>query len=141
MVKFRRSSGVKICCFIDDCLGTNSSAEVTKMQSDLVQSVLHQSGFLVDKMKIIWEPFQITTWLGNEVNLMEGFFRISEPRESSILGGLATLITHAPYSSARKFSRVLSTKFVLGNIVRHKTKQLYKIINNRVSWDARCSFA
>ena len=145
LVKFWRGAGVKFCCFLDDGIGTNISEEVTKLQADFVRSSLRESGFLANQKKSVWAPTQIITWLGIVVNLKEGFFSISESRESSILNWLKSIIDRSPYSSARKFSKVtgkmMSTKFVLGNIVRLKTRQFYRIINNRKSWDSRLSFA
>ena len=53
------------------------------------------------------------------------------------------LLSALPYSSARKIARfcgtIISTHFVLGNIVRLKTRRLYDIIAQQVNWDATLS--
>ena len=61
----------------------------------------------------------------------------------SIYFSLEKIIKSLPYTTARKLAEVcgklISTKFVMGNIVQLKTRNLYKIIGARHSWDNRIS--
>ena len=61
----------------------------------------------------------------------------------SIFFSLEKIIKILPYTTARKLAKVceklISTKFVMGNIVQLKTRNLYKIIGARHSWDNRIS--
>ena len=145
LVKFWRSKAVKLCCFIDDGLGTNKGKGITQSQSDLVRYSLKDSGFIVNDQKSVWEVTQVTDWLGVLVDLKGGFFQISGQRESSILHYLDVVASHAPISSARRFSKLtgllISTKFVLGDIVRLRSRSFYKVINNCTSWDASINFS
>ena len=61
-------------------------------------------------------------------------------RETKIIGNLQSIIDRLPYTSARNIAkltgRIISTSFVLGNVVRLKTRQLYGIINQGGSPDS-----
>ena len=47
---------------------------------------------------------------------------------------------HKPYTSARKLAKlsgkIVSTKFVLGDIITLKTRKIYELIEKRSSWDS-----
>ena len=57
----------------------------------------------------------------------------------SIFLSLEKTIKNLPYTTALKLAKVcgklISTKFVIGNIVQLKTRNLYRIIGVRHSWD------
>ena len=59
------------------------------------------------------------------------------PIKSSIL----LLIKKLPYTTARELGKacgkLISTKFVLGDTVQLKTRNLYKVIENQPLWDSR----
>ena len=61
----------------------------------------------------------------------------------SIFLSLEKTIKNLPYTTALKLAKVcgklISTKFVIGNIVQLKTRNLYRIIGARHSWDNRIS--
>ena len=82
-------------------------------------------------------------WLGVELNTSDGLFKIPENRVYSIFKTLCNIISSLPYTSARKLAKLcgklISTKFVLGNIVQLKTRRLSHAINCQISWDSRCS--
>ncbi len=52
-----------------------------------------------------------------------------------------SVLLSCPYVMARKLAKLagklLSMKYVIGNIVRLKTSSLYKCIDGRSSWDAQ----
>ena len=61
----------------------------------------------------------------------------------SIFCSLEKIIKSLPYTTARKLAKIcvklISTKFVMGNIAQLKTRNLYKIIGAKLSWDNRIS--
>ena len=61
----------------------------------------------------------------------------------SIFFSLEKFFKNLPYATARKLAKVcgklISTKFVMGNIVQLKTRNRYRIIGARHSWDNRIS--
>ena len=82
-------------------------------------------------------------WLGVNINLDKLCLSIPQTRIESIFFSLEKIIKNLPYTTARKLAKVcgklISTKFVMGNIVQLKTRNLYKIIGARHSWDNRIS--
>ena len=54
---------------------------------------------------------------------------------------IALLIEKLPYTTARELGKacrkLISTKFVLGDIVQLKTRNLYKVIESQPLWDSR----
>jgi len=90
--------------------------------------------------KTIWEPTKVLTWLGIEINLNLGVLKITPERISNILKTANFLLSNK-YLSARKLSKftgkIISTKYVLGDLVLLKTKFLYKVIESRAYWDSK----
>ena len=50
-------------------------------------------------------------------------------------------ILHSPIATARKLSKltasILSTKFILGDIINLKTRYLYATIEERITWESK----
>ena len=90
--------------------------------------------------KSLWEPTHELTWLGITLNLSLGTLAITQERINSIYESLHVLL-NTPYTTARKLAsftgKIISTKYVLGDIVNLKTRSLYNIIDHRSSWDAK----
>ena len=124
--------GIKIACFLDDGLGTARKLPVARSESKLVRSSLISAGFLINKEKSQWEPVHDVTWLGIKFTSTENVFTIPNDRAESLQKEIDLVIHQLPYTSARKLAKVcgkiISTKFVLGNIVQLKTRRLYHVI-------------
>ena len=88
----------------------------------------------------MWEPIKTLTWLGISVNLNKGCLYVSNERISSLLETIENITNH-PYASARTLAnlagKIISTKFVLGDITQLKTRFIYQCIESRVSWDKK----
>ena len=143
LVKYWRKSGVQIGCFLDDGLGVGPDKTGLLNDSQFVRTSLQDAGFVVNEEKSIWQPTQNLVWLGFELNTALGIFRVSNSRVTSLLESLQHVICSLPYTSARKLAKLcgklISTKFVLGNIVQLKTRRLYNVISAQPKWDSRCS--
>ena len=78
------------------------------------------------------------TWLGITLDLRTKPFHISNTRIESILNTLNNL-NSTPHVIARKVTqiigKIISTIFVLGNIVRLNTRNFDKSILTQTSWD------
>ena len=143
LVTFWRAQGIKISVFIDDGLGSADKVQ-SNIHSVVVKKPLTEAGFVVNTQKSIWQPQRELTWLGVNMNLEKLCFSIPQTRiESRILFSLEKIMKNLPYTTARKLAKVCgkmnSTKFVMGNIVQLKTRNLFKIIGARHSWDNRIS--
>ena len=88
----------------------------------------------------MWEPTKTLTWLGISVNLNKVCLYVSKERISNLLETVECITNH-PYVSARtlgKFvGKIISTKFVLGDITLLKTRFIYQCLESRVSWDKK----
>ena len=143
LLTFWRAQGIKISVFIDDELGSADKVQ-SNIHSLVVKKSLTEAGFVINSQKSIWQPQRELTWLGVNINLDKLYFSIPQTRIESIFFSLEKIIKNLPYTTARKLARVcgklISTKFVMENIVQLKTRNLYKIIGARHSWDNRISF-
>ena len=142
LVTFWRAQGIKISVFIDDGLGSADKVQ-SNIHSLVVKKSLTEAGFVINTQKSIWQPQREITWLGVNINLDKFCFSIPQTLIESIFFSLEKIIKSLPYTTARKLAKVcgklISTKFVMGNIVQLKTRNLYKTIGARHSWDNRIS--
>ena len=136
------SSRNKDFVFIDDGLGSSDTVQ-SNIHSLVVQKSLTEAGFVINTQKSIWQPQRELTWLGVNINAHKLCFSIPQTRMESIFFSLEKIIKNLPYTTARKLAKVcgklISTKFVTGNVAQLKTRNLYKIIRARHSWGNRIS--
>lgn len=139
LVKYWRKNLIRIACFLDDGISVAESLIEGIQNSNFVRETLQKAGFVVNIEKSAWEPQESITWLGITIDLKIKSFCISNSRIESITYSL-TKLTSTPYVTARNVAKVvgkiISTIFVLGNIVRLKTRFLYKSIIAQNTWDS-----
>ena len=72
------------------------------------------------------------------VDLDKNTYQITEERIFSLLNSIDNILK-SPYTSTRVLShfagKIVSTQFVLSNIIRLKTRFIYKTIDRQLSWD------
>ena len=132
--------GIKIAVYLDDGFGIASTFEKTFNHSKTTKNLLMLAGLVTNDEKSEWNPSKSLTWLGVTVDLNKNTYQIAEERISSLLKSLFCVLK-SPYTTARKLSRIagkiVSTKFVLKDIIRLKTRSIYKTIDNQLAWDSR----
>ena len=132
---------IRIVCFLDDGLGVTSSYKMTLFHSNSVKKSLQNAGFIINEEKPVWKPSQNLIWLGIRINFKKGFCCIPTEKLSAIKSSIVLLIEKLPYTIARELGKtcgkLISTKFVLRDIVQLKTRNLYKAIENQPLWDSR----
>ena len=142
LVKFWRGKGIRICCFIDDGCGVGDDKGSTLAHVGTVRDTLGKCGFVTNE-KSIWDPTQELDWIGYNVNLREEVMRVSQRRATSLKAGLANLTKGLPYTTARDLAKlvgkIISTKWVLGEVTQLKTRHIFNMIKNRRKWDSRMS--
>ena len=140
LVSHEHQNGIKIAVYLDDGFGLGHSLEKANVQSNKVRDTLEFSGFLANKEKSVWKPSRCLTWLGVTLDLDKNTYQITEERTFSLLNSIDNILK-SPYTSARVLSRlagkIVSTKFVLSNIIRLKTRSIYKTIYRQLSWDGK----
>ena len=84
----------------------------------------------------MWKPTKTISWLGISVNLNKGCLYVSKELISNLLETVE-YITNNSYISARTLAKlagkIISTKFVSGDITQLKTRFTYQCIESRVS--------
>ena len=123
---------------MDDGIGTKYDYEEAKRKSEFVQETLTKSGFIPNIQKSTWEASKIFTWLGIDINISSGTLKITKSCNDNILN-IISLILRKIFVSARMLAKLagqlISTKYVIGDIVQLKTRFLYKYIEQSSSWD------
>ena len=140
LVAFWHSHGIKLCLYLDDGVGVEKSYNEAKRKSMFVRETLLRAGITCNNEKSVWEPTKILTWVWVSIDYERNILFIPEDRIASTLVLISTILS-SPYTTARKLSRLtgklLSMKYILGNIVRLKSRFLYRCIDERSSWDAK----
>ena len=141
LVKFWRREERKICLYIDDGLGASPSLDLALDEIEFVKNSLTRCDFVINSEKSVWQPQKEFIWLGIKINLITSHFTIPETGILSIMKYIQVTIKNLPYTTARNLSKlcgkIISTKFVLGNIAQLKTRNIYKIIQAELTWDKR----
>ena len=106
LVRFWHNSDAKLCCFINDDLGTSARFDIAKVQPDIVRASLRDSGFVANDDKSVWEPTQVNSRLGVVANLGSGFLWVTDAQDSSILSFTHYILVNAPFTPARRLSKL-----------------------------------
>lgn len=139
LVRVWHKQGIKISVFLDDGCGTAQTFEESEESSLAVKSLLVECGFIINIEKSLWSPTKVLIWLGIVIDLNKNSYHVSSKRIQSLLDQCEKILS-CQYTTARSLSRlagkVVSTKFVFSDIVRLKTRFLYKLIDSQYSWDS-----
>ena len=145
VITYLRSKGHIVITFLDDGLGGSKSYEKALMSSEFVRHTLLELGFLLSDEKCQWIPALTITWLGYFLNMGSGKFYITKDGIKRIQLALHSFLTQLQNQDlsivSAKFvasivGQIISTQLVLGKIVRLKTRELYKCIDSRLSWES-----
>ena len=144
-VKHIRSKGHKLIMYLDDGLAGSSDLSEARKVSELVKSELDKFGFLLADEKCDWNPSRYVSWLGFDWDFHEGVLRVTNDRESRILGCLSDLLKNVGEGQvlfnskfvASIIGQIISTKAVIGDLTRRNTRFLYFCLEGRASWKAK----
>ena len=109
---------------MEDGIGLEYNYEEAKHKSEFVQETLTKSGFVLHMQKSIWESCRILTWLGIDINLPSGTWKITESCIDNVLNTIYLILSKI-YVSARILAKLtgqlFSTKYVIGDIEQLRT--------------------
>ena len=141
LVKHCWINAIRRACFLDDGLGVASSYKITLFHLNFGKKYFQNAGFILKKEKSVRKQSQHLICLGIKINLKNGFYCIPTEKLSATKYSIVLLIEKLPYTAARDLGKtcgkLISMKFVLGDIVQLKTRNLYKVIENQPFWDSR----
>ena len=112
--------------------------------SNFVKTTLIRSGFVPNVTKPVWNPCQCIFCLSIKIDIKNSTLSITSSRITSILNKIEFLINKI-YIFARELAelagKIISTKFIIGNITDLKPRNIYKIIESRPSWDNKLNLS
>lgn len=145
LVQYWRSVAHQIVMFLDDGIGGHKDRYKAVQSSDYIKRSLDQFGFLIAQDKCKWEPSLEAVWLGYYWNMAEGKLYVTLDRikrlELSVESMLYSLSRcEVPLVKVRFLAcivgQIISMQTVLGKKVQLKTRELYRCIMSRASWNA-----
>ena len=135
-----RDLGIKIAFYLDDGASTAKTKLIAEENARFVLNTLERAGLMVNFEKSVWEPVQKLTWLGINVNTIEGVYTITERRIEKCIAHLESILL-SPVVSAQKLAKIVgclvSMHFVLGDIVILRTRAMNTIITSLPTWDTK----
>ncbi|XP_060081899.1 uncharacterized protein LOC132561188 [Ylistrum balloti] len=146
VVKSIRLLGHKLVMYLDDGIGGHETEGGANESSRYVRQALIDYGFLIAEEKSNWVASQHVTWLGYTWSMGEGVVRVTSGRVERLLYWLTNTMTHVkqkdlPLLSARYIAgivgQVISMQGVVGHVARLRTRELYRCVLARASWNAR----
>ena len=145
VVQYWRANGHKIIMFLDDGIGGSKMYEKALLTSNIARETLISLGFLLADEKCHWNPEQKVTWLGHCLDMIAGKLFITEERIKRLEAAIEALLSqidHDQYSLvqvralASVIGQVISLQNVVGKKVRLMTRQMYRCVLSRASWNA-----
>lgn len=145
VIKFWRANGHKIIMFLDDGIGGSTRLEKALESSKVARETLLSLGFLLATEKCRWMPELKVTWLGNTIDMGEGKIFITAERITRLEMAIDSLLYQIDKDQynlipvrflASVVGQIISLQNVIGKKVRLLTRQMYKCILSRASWNA-----
>ena len=145
VVAFWRSKGHKIIMFLDDGIGGSGKLVDAARSSTFARESLLDLGFLLANEKCQWVPVQQVTWLGYFIDMIINKIYVTEERIQRLEMAIDSVLYQTDrdrYSLihvralASVVGQIISLQNVIGKKVSLKTRQMYRCILSRASWNA-----
>lgn len=145
VVKHVRGIGHRLIMYLDDGIGGHGSGGGANEASAYVLKALVDYGFIIAHEKCQWKPSQYATWLGYTWSMSVGVVRITTDRVDCLLAQLSDTMTrvmekgHVLFTAryvASIIGRVISMQSVIGPRARLRTREMYKCVLSKASWNA-----
>ena len=139
MVKYWRKNCIKIVMFLDDGLDIRRGLEQAYREANFVKNSLTQAGFIINNDKSVWDPQLALEWTGIWWDGGTCSISIPDRRIDDLKNEISQVSNMFPKTTARSIAKIvgkiISMMPVIGNVARLKTRYMYSMINNRLSWD------
>ena len=140
VVSHWRGSGIRVCMFLDDGFGGNSSLESASADAHAVETCLCALGFTLSSSKCNWQPALVQTWLGYVFNMSENRLYVTQSRVTKLKESLSTILTNPDRVTAKGLAqvtgRIISMAEAIGSSVYLHTRHMYYAIESRTSWNS-----
>lgn len=144
-ITYVRSKGHKVIMYLDDGIGGHLDYRQALNCSVFVQDTLSNFGFLKADEKCSWIPLRKVTWLGHYIDSLLNCIFITEERIKNLESSIQAILNYLPDSKqtllhvrrlASVVGQIISLQYVLGSVVRLRTRYMYACILTRASWNA-----
>ena len=136
LVKYWRSSGLRVILYIDDGIGIASSVDECRAVCGRVLSDLESAGLVLKHDKSRLDPQQQGLWLGFSLDLDRGLFTVPMEKVSKLKEAIAA-VSQAVRVPVRLLAsvvgQIISMGLAVGPITRLRTRYMYEAINLRWS--------
>ena len=137
LVKFWRSQTIQAIVFLDDGFQTNTDKKLTKQHALIMKGSLLAAGWVPNRKKSIWEPTRVLTWLGFEIDLVDGIIRCTEKRLRKTKKLIEKILSkdQVPVKWLSKINGVIvSLERSHGDVVFLRTRFLSLAVAEAFSW-------
>ena len=140
LVKRWRARGLRCIVYIDDGICASPNFELASWARDLIVSDLGRAGFVLNLEKSQLDPSQFGRWLGFEIDLYAGSFRVPSDKISKLKNLIASIDPCSQVQVrliASVAGQIISMGLALGPVARLRTRALYTVIEQRQYWNDR----
>ena len=137
----RLKKGIRVLPFVDDYLFIANTREQALTLRTQVQSLLETLGLARNPKKGFWEPTQVLTHLGMEVDLKHGMFRVPTQKLESIIALAKTVLGRAARCTGVVPVKMLATLagkaqflYLAMPAARFYLRELHSVVSTRESW-------
>lgn len=137
LVKKWRSQGIKCVMYLDDGIGGDKSGKATKIR-DIVISDVNSSGLTINLEKSSLTPETRKQWLGLIIDTKLTMFFVPQIKIEKLIDAIDVILkfeTVTARSIAKIAGNIASMSLAVGPLSNLFTRQLYKFIESRSSWD------
>ena len=129
LLRHWRSSGKRVCMFLDYGVGGSSLLQCATLVLQAVKTDLIRLGFLLSESKCFWEPRQIQTWLGHLFNMSKNQLFVTEARLQKLEQSLSNTLGCPRKVTARQLAavagQIMSMSRAIGPKVYLYTRHIY----------------
>ena len=137
LVRHWRGRGLKAIIYLDDGIVAVKGKDVATGESKHVKHDLESAGFVINIEKSRWEPCNHLEWLGFQIDLCRGEFKVPQYQLDKLKVQLCE-IQKAQSVPARCLAslirKIMSMALALGPVTQLMTRSLYAVLNRKAVW-------
>ena len=140
LVRYWRGRGLKAIIYLDDGIVAVKGKDAAIKESGRVKHELESAGFVINIEKSSWEPCNHLEWLGFQIDLCEGEFRVPQCKLDKLKVQLSEVEKTQSVPArclASLIGKIMSMALALGPVTRLMTRSLYAVLNSKASWCQR----
>ena len=138
LIKKWRAQGIRCTVYLDDGICMAKTFALTLQQAKIIENDLIQAGFTINYEKSFLIPSQTGSWLGFDIDTTSMKFFVPEQKIHSLLD-MIYMVLERKTIDAKTISQIsgklISMSFAIGPLTRLFTRQMYRFIESRVSWN------